>query len=78
MGPSEMVKNGVMWRLRIRSYSLAITGTIKEYYGLSQSERDKIEKRAAWITDRYFSYGGGAVPEAVELPWPGIAKGNPK
>jgi hypothetical protein len=69
MGPSEMVNNGAMWRLRIRFYHLAITSAIKEYYGLSQNERDKIEKRAAWITDRYFSYGGKSVEkgEVVEL-----------
>jgi hypothetical protein len=31
MGPSEMVRNGAAWRLRIRHYHLAITGAIKEY-----------------------------------------------
>jgi hypothetical protein len=67
MGPSEMVKNAPMWRLRIRSYHLAITGAIKEYYGLLRNERDEIKNRAAWITDRYSKYGGRSI-EAVVPP----------
>ena len=63
MGPGEMLKNDPAWRLRIRFYHLAVTGAIKEYYGLSQKERGKIRNRAAWMIDRYCSYGGRSVSE---------------
>jgi len=61
MGPGEMLKNAPMWRLRIRSYYLAVIKPIREYYGLSQSERDKIQNPAAWMTDRYFACGGRSI-----------------
>lgn len=70
--PSEIVEHGGMWRKRIRSYRKAITEAIKEYHGLSSEKRSEIKNPAAWMTDRYFTYGGRSIAqdEPIEVPVP--------
>jgi hypothetical protein len=56
VGHAEMVKNGGMWRKRIRggvAERLALRNTIEDYNVRTPELRAAIRKRAAWFTDRY-------------------------
>src|SRR6266567_4433713 len=56
VGHAEMVKNGGMWRKRIRrgaAERLALRNTIEDYNVRTPEQRAAIRKRPAWFTDRY-------------------------
>jgi hypothetical protein len=53
--PTEMVKNGGMWRTRIRQRSgfRALQNTIEDFKVRTPDQRAEIHDRPAWFTDRY-------------------------
>ena len=56
VGHAEMVKNGGMWRKRIRGGPAeirALKHTIEDYKLRTPDQRFQIRDRPAWFTDRY-------------------------
>jgi hypothetical protein len=53
MPPSEMLKNGGMWRERIRSCPKAVAHAVEDYKLRTPDQRREIKNRPAWLTDRH-------------------------
>lgn len=53
LGPKEMLKNGGLWRQRIRHYPRAVAYAIEDYKVRTPDQKRTIKNLPAWLTDRY-------------------------